>query len=175
MLSNEINLLPPQARQERLTRVYLNRGGRLLRLVGGMVLLILVVQVAGGAGYLYAQRQLRADDAAGTKVASETRRLIASTNGTLQLANTWFTHHEPWTPLFRGMLAAVPGNIDLTSIRLNEDTGELGINGKVSSRTDVVNFQRQLEELEWVADVDAPLSNFETGAEAAFSFSIRRQ
>ncbi|MAF80868.1 hypothetical protein CL628_02535 [bacterium] len=175
MIEHQINLLPPPVREERTARVYLNRVGRLLRVAAGMLLLLLLAQAAGGGAYLYAQRSLRADDAGGMEIASETRQLIASKNGTLGLADRWLQYYQPWTPLFRGMLAAVPSNIALTSIQLDEKTGALNIQGSVSTRVDVVNFRRQLEELEWVESVDAPLSNFETGDEASFSFAVKRQ
>ncbi len=175
MIEHQINLLPPPVREERTARVYLNRVGRLLRVAAGMVLLMLLVQAAGGGAYLYAQRSLRADAPAGMEIASETRRFIASTNGTLRLADRWLQYYQPWTPLFGGILAAVPSNIALTSIKLDEQTGALNIKGNVSTRVDVVNFQRQLEKLEWVESVDAPLSNFEIGKEATFSFAVERQ
>jgi len=175
MSSHQINLLPPAASELRTARVYMRRGGHLMRTTAIVLLLIVLSQLGGSGAYFYTTSKMKAEDAAQTEVASEARQLVAAANATISMADAWFEYYQPWTPLFRGLLGAIPSNISLRTVELNEELGTLNIKGRVSTRVDVVNFQRQLEELDWVAGVEAPLSNFETGEDASFTFAVTRK
>jgi len=171
----EINLLPPVTKDQRRTRIYLQRIGSLLRVSIRMTIIVAVVLGVNAATYRYAKVILERNEPQALQTAESTKRLVAQSNASIRLADAWLGEYQPWTPLLRGFLGAVPGNISLTSLRLDEVVGGLVIRGGVTSRADVVNFKRQIEELEWVEEVQAPLSNFETGSEAVFSFTAIRK
>lgn len=174
LLYNEINLLPPAEQYTRKVRVYGRRAGVLIRVGILMTVALLLVQGVVIGGYYWATERLEVDGTPVLTAMQDTQQRVHVTNETIRMLAAWFGQYQPWSPLLRDVLGAIPSQIEFSSLSLNEEQQTLLMTGQVTNRVEVVNFQRQLEELPWVTDIVAPLSNFETGAEATFSFTVKR-
>lgn len=168
----EINLLSPQAKRSRLRRLYLKSSGQILRaVIAGLVITIAAFGVIFGAIKMMNENTTQlngSDEVVNQDIIKETVQL----NNFLQAMQDWSSDSELWVARVGEVLKNMPAAMQLSEIKLVEETGVLQIRGTFTSREALISFQRVLEGLAWVKSVEAPLSNFATGSSATFRFNI---
>lgn len=174
-MKEEINLLAPAAKRVRLqmllTRRLLYLGRRLL-LVWALVWVVFAIvfwatwqRKAAIAAQLAAQQTFQAEAALNVQEVNELMGVVAR----------WVDTHSPWTPLLADVIRTVPPEARLEVLALTGAEDSLLIKGVSTSRAAVVDMQRGLEQLAWVASVEAPLQNFAAGPSSEFSFTLHRK
>lgn len=175
-MDKEINLLPQPAQKQRAWRLYLSRLGRFLNRVY-LLLLLLIGVLALILGVMGSIKEKITRDGAlspggGSGIADEVRRV----NQLMNQFEERQTSYQAWTPQVLDVLTAAPATVRLTNLEASEqEPAALSVRGVASSRAAVVEYQRRLEGLAWVKNVEAPLKNFALGPESSFSFKLHRQ
>ena len=175
-MGKEINLLPQPAQKQRRWRLYLSHLGRFLNRVYLLLLLLIGVLVLILGVMESIKENVVRDDTLllgfHSDVADEVRRVN-------QLVNQFEERqasYKAWTPQVLDVLTVAPATVRLTSLEVSEsEPSVLSVRGLASSRSAVVEYQRQLEGPGWVKRVEAPLKNFALGPESSFSFRLHRQ
>lgn len=173
-MKEEINLLPPpakQARQRYLTGVHLAYLGRRV----GFGWLLLLAVLAGSYGYTW-QRQREVDRQLAQKQGMQGggSSQVQAINEIMSVVRAWADDHPAWTPLLVDALTRMPAAVRLEIVSLQPDGEGLTLRGVSSSRTAVVEMQQELEKLPWIGAIDAPLQNFAAGDKNEFSFTLTR-
>lgn len=174
-MKEEINLLPLEQQQLRRKRLYLYRAGQLLRRVDLALIVLVGMLLAAYVGMESLSHSLATRNSPSTQVTNDSVAQTEKVNTLLATVQAHRVNTKPWTPLVAQVLANMPTGVTLTTVRVNEATHQLILTGRFSSRDSVVEFQRRLATLKGIAKVEAPLSNFATGGENSFSFTLIRQ
>ncbi len=174
-MKDAINLLPPKIRHVRSISIYLSSVGRILHLVIMALTLLLLITLTA----LWTAKKVGSiiEEKNSELVIGDqgTRQKIEDINGFLRATEQTIDVTKPHLNFITEILEVVPAGIQLTGIALDETTGKILVSGLFNSRENVVTYQRRLEALPEVSQVNAPLSNFKTGSQSAFTFSIVRQ
>lgn len=168
----EINLLPPPALHTRHVRMYTDRIGKLQRLVLLMLLLMLASLAIIYAVYAVINIRLEQQLEAARANDTITIERINDTNRRLHAAQNWIRNAHTTSSLVPDILAAAPAGVVLNEISYDSELNVFTIRGTLNARSAVLAYQRVLEEVAWVERVEAPLSNFTTGADAEFTFTL---
>lgn len=174
-MKTEINLLPQPLQLRRRRRIYLIRLGHMQRHVIGVLLTGLAVVVGA---YLVADRTKRLTVDAVQHNDSEYTAFVhelTKINTQLVAVRQWRDEHEPWIVQVETALQALPPDVRVREIQVEEHEASLELRGVFTSREALTLFQRRLEGLPWVTDVKAPLSNFATSERTQFSLTLLRQ
>lgn len=174
-MKEQINLLPPGARHERLGRLYRQRLAYLGR--RALIGFVMIWVVMAGIGWWVQQRQreLEALARAQTLDGEEVFRAVARVNELMSVIDRRVEAHPSWTAQLDEVMRTLPADARLTVLALQADTGGLAVKGVVAGRTGVLDMQRQLEALPWVERVEAPLQNFAVDPKGEFSFIVFRK
>lgn len=121
------------------------------------------------------QQELTRVSMAQEKDGSNVAQEVEGVNELLGVINQWVVAHPTWSPALEDVLKTVPATARLTIVALQVETQGLVVKGVADSRTAVLEMQRQLEGLAWVARVEAPLQNFASDASGEFSFTLFRR
>ncbi|MDP3997955.1 MAG: hypothetical protein U1C49_01330 [Candidatus Andersenbacteria bacterium] len=174
-MKEDINLLPPQILDRRHKRLLWRDADRLIRLLILSVFVCLLVIFSAYVVVVFTDQtigeatthQLSGDD--------QTEKRLKETNLYLASFESRVEQQQLWLPLAAEALNGLPPEIELTEIGLNSKEGGLVMKGVFQKRESVAAYQRYLEGLSWVEKVEAPLSNFTTGDEVSFKFTIIRK
>jgi Tfp pilus assembly protein PilN len=171
-MKEEINLLAPAVKVNRLQELYQQRGRRLWwRAVFSVGLVVAVLAVS--YGLLLSSKRAMQQKLATTQAADQSRLAqVRSTTVFLNAVRAVINDSFSWTPRLETVLAIVPPTVQLSEIAGRESDAALLITGVTASRITLVDFQKQLEGLAWVKQVEAPLRNFATGTTGEFTFII---
>jgi len=180
-MKEEINLLPPVAKNARLRRLYGARWNSLYWAVAGSCLLMALVY----AGIVYTHwttdKELLAEVSPLSGSDQGISKQVTDINRLLVVAEKQARTNQPWTNHLQDIMLAAPPGVVLTSIKLrpaNDKAGEnpvLVISGTTASRPSVVDYERKLKSLAWVKQLEAPLTNLASGPEVTFTFTLIRQ
>lgn len=174
-MKEQINLLPPLAKHERLGRLYRQRLAYLGRraLIGFMIVWV----VMAGIFWWVRQRQRELEALARTQTrdGGEVFREVARVNELMSVINQRVGQHPDVTPLLDDIVRTLPPGARLTVLALQANTGGLVVRGTSPSRGGVLDMQRQLEALPGVERVEAPLQNFAVDSSGEFSFTLFRK
>lgn len=174
-MKEEINLLPPQARQARRERL-----GReaWLYLARRLVLVWLSLAATLVGSYLFLRQQglelERMLSAQASENGGQADR-VKQVNELMGATVRWVEEHPSWSSFLDDVVIVTPAATRLEVIALQAEGKSLFIKGVTSSRTAVVDMQRSLETLPWVETVEAPLQNFAAGDRSEFSFTLHRK
>lgn len=174
-MKEQINLLPPLAKRERVRRLY---RGRLFYLGRrGLLGLVILWVVMAGIGWLTWQRhqELAAAMAAQNQNGGEVFQEVAHVNELMNVIEAWVAAHPAVTPFLDDIVRTLPAEVRLTVLALQAEGGGLVVKGVSPSRGAVLDMQRKLEGLPWVERVEAPLQNFAVDARGEFSFTLFRR
>lgn len=173
-MKSEINLLPPPLLAARVKRLLSQRLTRLGRrgLLG--LSLVSAVLAAIWAGEMAVVRVLGERLQQGARADANLESSVRSTNVWVEEFARRIKRRPAWTPLVRQLVTNLPADIQLTSLQIAADRDALQIRAVASSRSAVIAWQRQLEALPGVAQVEAPLQNFATGPATDFVFTLTR-
>lgn len=172
-MKEDINLMPPEAKRARMSWLYRKRFtyvARRVLLVWGVFMVMLA-----GSGWYWWQRQSNGgrgrqdqstDQAAVTKEVRRINDLMAAVLG-------WSQQYPAWTPHLPDVVRLTPSEARLELLTVPAERAGLTVRGVSASRAAVVEMQRELEKLPWVASVEAPLQNFAAGGTNEFSFTLR--
>lgn len=187
-MKEEINLLPPGELRARVRRLYSQRISAL-----GWAIAIGLGMMTATYGSVYGieyvlyrdiQRELRTADGNTAELKSQ----IQQANSLLAAISSATATQVLWTETVDDVLAAAPSDIVVVSLGVKESAvgvsgaagtqsqvtpaGALVINGRSSSRTAIVEYERRLQQLSFVKKVEAPLQNLAGGAANTFSFTV---
>jgi len=173
-MKEEINLLPPAAQKSRWKKMCLGRIGHLLRLTIALLFILILVVVT-------AIVVLKAQEEMWESVLANNKTEVGSSYDRIKDINNRFhllekaVGYQSWSVLLVDVLRATPDGIRLTEMSFSDKSSVLTIRGVFTDRETVVAYQQTLEGLPWVKKLEAPLSNFATGAESRFTFTISRK
>ncbi len=175
-MGKEINLLPQPAQKQRVWRLYLSHLGRFFNRVYLLLLLLIgVLVLILGVTEAIKEKVVR-DDALLLGWHSDEADEVRRVNQLMNQFEEKQINYEAWTPQVLDVLTAAPATVRLTNLEVSKsEPSVLSVRGLASSRSAVVEYQRQLEGLVWVKSVEAPLKNFALGPEPSFSFKLHRQ
>jgi len=185
MIKEEINLLPSAVRRARRRRLYHGRANRLFWVaIVSLGLIGLTYGVVYGV-LVYFRSELDRQLVVANGSSAEVAQQVKETNQLLRAVDERVRAHQTWTRQLAQALRLVPAEVTVTSISLREvavaegdqaaGATALSITGRSASRTAIVDLDRRLGDLPWVARVEAPLKNLATGPQATFTFTIFRQ
>jgi len=80
-------------------------------------------------------------------------------NKQLNLANEIQLNYIKWTDFIKTYSSAMVEGITLTNLNFNTTGKILTINGTAQSRSTLLKYQQNLEELDYFSDIDMPISN----------------
>ncbi|MEX1112141.1 MAG: hypothetical protein WEC84_01650 [Candidatus Andersenbacteria bacterium] len=179
----EINLLPPGAKTGRVKRIYQRRGMRVYAVVVSG--LLLVVAAYGSLWWVFERMSVVLEQPQAVQNGAETIDQVSQENTFLRAVQQENASGEIWLPLVAEALGKAPTGIKVTSIELKrivlptvDAEGRqmvqraLALGGSADSRTAVVDYERALQNLEWVETVEAPLRNLANGEAISFSFTL---
>lgn len=166
----EINLLPHDLQQRRNRRLYLVRGGRLLRRLSVVLVIILAAQLVIQL-FFSSLKQEFANTALVVASDSAVADQVTHINQLLTEFDQQVQQHVVWTDRVRDVLTQ-PQPVTVLGLAVPEDQSVLEVRGVALSRSGVVELQQALQRLPWVESVEAPLQNFTVGREAQFSLRL---
>jgi hypothetical protein len=188
-MKDQINLLPPTILRARRRRLYFGRANRLYWL--GMLSLLMVGLTYGSVYWALNMQNYQLarhlDSLAGNGRIGPSVQPI---NELLRAIEGTVDSQLLWTEVVDDVLVSAPAEVTIIGIDLKESAvsgesrgdrlpaaaraGALVITGQTGSRAAVVEYERRLQALPWVARVDAPLQNLAGGASPTFSFTVFR-
>lgn len=175
-----INLLPTEARQERMQKVYLRR---FKAIYTSVCVAIVIIAIGYGAEFGYfmyanniAQKELSAVDAEAGNTMEETQEI----NRVFSATKARLVDKRTWLPDIAEALRLAPSGIKITGISVDPDKRDekkvlLAITGVSNSRSATLQYQQRLQEVSWIQDLEAPLQNFASGPGVEFTFTITRK
>lgn len=171
-MKREINLVSPQARNERLELITLRRERAI---AAGIFLAFGIVAASYGAIWwtFYSLEQSLSDQIVlQSQDQSELEAGIRSLNREIGLVDSKIAGYTLWTERIAEVIAVVPDGITLLQFALVENPETLVVTGNASDGSEVVAYQDALEQLPWVDRVIAPLQNFARFPSATVTFTI---
>lgn len=174
-MKDQINLLPPLAKRERMQRLFRRR----LRYIArrGLLGLVVIWMTLAGVGWMTWQRhqEMAAAMAAQNQNGGEVFQEVAHVNELMNVIEAWVAAHPAVTPFLDDIVRTLPAEARLTVLALQAEGGGLVVKGVSPSRGAVLDMQRKLEGLPWVERVEAPLQNFAVDSRGEFSFTLFRR
>jgi len=171
MYKGEINLLPAPLRAKRVAKAYLNSVNRLF---GRLWVLLLLVVLAEGAIFLVVRsvdNSFSRNNDQALEAGVDVEEMAIVTNKFLDEFNERLNNSILWTDLLDDVFKIMPDSVILQEVSSDGDKS-LVVVGESARRSDMIDFQKKLESLEWVDNVNAPLSNFTVGSDRSFEFKV---
>lgn len=173
-MKEEINLLPPAVSALRRGRIYVNRLGRLIYIALALTVIMLAALGVQYGLSSYIRKSLTAAESALAPDETAAAEVQAINTLTASVDN-WTKTHQPLSPLVAQVLNSAPAGIVITAVAVDQPEDKITISGTFSERSRVAQYQQDIENVPAVARLEAPLSNFATGASSSFTFEIYRQ
>lgn len=146
-----INLLPTS---ERDSLIYARRNTKLIRVIGAMVIVILIMLLAWGAGYFYMSANIKSysKDVDQKRVALQTQKLeetekrIEDFTGSLKLIDQVLAKQVLFSELFKQVGAIIPKGAVLSSIEISKVEGGIDLVANASSYETATQVQVNLQD-----------------------------
>lgn len=103
---------------------------------------------------------------------ADTNRTVKLINKKLQQIEFVQSQYHPITPLLPKITAALPNAVSLTALNVNLKNKTAQMTGFAPSRSDLLEFQTQLEATDWVETVEIPVDQLTKKDNINFSFSV---
>ncbi|MEO6077764.1 MAG: hypothetical protein ABIP54_03185, partial [Candidatus Andersenbacteria bacterium] len=174
-MKSEINLLPQQARDDRMNSVKYHRIRIILVTVFGVLTLILASYGIAWRSNMVLRDSLNDRLVSQNKDRVDVQKEISALNIQINAMDKKIAEHPRWTIHIPGALQVVPLGIVITKVELGDTPSTLKVTGRAVSGDVVVVYQAALQKLSWVDHVDAPLQNFARSPEATVTFTIFRK
>lgn len=158
-MKDDINLMPPAAKKERVRKVLLRNT---LRVYNAAVSGLLLITLALGAVIAIQQvvkKELSSSVREEDQEQAGIEMRVKEVNQLTAIVTRRLDEQENWTERIHGILSVMPNTMRITAIRAQQKPALLQLEGESESRSSVVDFERLLENLDWVSSVDAPLQN----------------
>lgn len=162
-------MLPYTLQRGRLRALYLARVRWLVR--GALVTVVLLCVGAGGILFFYYSLAREAARAAQPHPGREAQQTVREQNRLLTAIEARARDQILWSGRLADVLARVERPVTLHALEIDA-AGSLTVRGRAPASSAVVALQQALEQLAWVARVEAPLTNFAVGPEATFSLTL---
>jgi len=102
---------------------------------------------------------------------SNTNNIIKEINNNLVKVEKIQKEYINWTPLILEITEAIPANVKISKININQKN-ELTINGLANNRRTLLDLQKTLEEITWLEDFTIPPAQLTEKENINFSFVI---
>ncbi len=176
-MKEDINLLSPEIKRQRMRSLYAHRGHRLfwVTLLG----LGSLYAAYGGAWWILTEhKRVLANTSTQIEGNGMIKAEVRSLNEFLRAVHNHFQSYPAWAPLIEEALAATPTTIRITALSLNTALSgaepTLVLKGTSASRAVIIEYEQKLRGLPSVAALEAPLQNLASGDSNTFSFTIYR-
>jgi hypothetical protein len=173
MMKNEINLLPPKALKKRRQYLLLKRTGSLLRRVIILEIVLVFLVSIGIVANMKLEEIVMQKQEDLNMSQLEVKEKAKKINVFLNEIESWRNRYETWSPVIHGMLEVMPTGVKIDSVQASWD-GQVIFQGGFEDPSQIVTFRRELENLEGVKEVEAPLSNYSTGSDLKFKLVVIR-
>jgi hypothetical protein len=174
-MKEEINLLPPEAKTFRNQRLYLAGAGRIIRRVGGLLILFGMVMLLINGAQRFFHQQLSQTRIQEERLGESPETAARQINRLLGVIHEHSDTHQPVSPHLVSVMKVLPAGTQLTRVTWQINTHAMIVEGVAGTRAEVVDLQKRLEGLSWVERVDAPLRNLASGRGGEFSFTLQRK
>lgn len=162
-MKDDINLLPSSLIAERARRLALARVGHIIGRIYIILVFVLVVEGLLYAAFVSINTFVFSPvfpHASDSDTLQDTVRMV---NARAVAIQNWSMRHHGWTRDLPQVFGAMPPEILIRSLSVDDDERRLIVRGFTSSRNAVLGFQDALELLSWVDHVEAPLQNLAVG------------
>lgn len=176
LTARQLNLLPPGRRLGLRQEILLSAIIHFLH--EGAVGLVMLAALAGltavgmwVSSFLVGQT---AESELAQQVASyhEIKGEIKSQNALMEFIDGQMGGRLVWSDLIPSLLATVPPNVTIDTLRVDRDTATVSFSGTAQARSSLVVFEQRLRLLPWVVDITAPRTNLLGRVNAAYTFSL---
>lgn len=153
-----LNLLSPQ-KKNHLKRMALFIFFKNILETSLIIVLISAVALVGGRWFLQNYfNDLTEKMVAVSNQKSDVNQRIKHANTVLRDISLMQREYTPWTPTIQQVAEATPEQVMMQSIVLEQETHTLTFAGTAKTRTDLLEFQKNLQALPFIGKVELPLS-----------------
>ncbi len=96
-----------------------------------------------------------------------------SINSLLKEMNLAAKNFSPVTPKLQDLIAALPPEIKLQSIKIDISTQSLNLDGIALSRASLLQYQENLNKIPWINDLETPVSQLFQKQNIGFEFKAK--
>lgn len=171
-----LNLLPPGRRLGLRQEILLSAITRFLRDVAMGLIMLAVLAGLTAVGMWISSLLVgqTAESELAQQVASyhEIKGKIESQNALMEFADNQIKERLTWSNLMPSLLATVPPDVTIDTLRVDMDTATVSFSGTAQARSSLVVFEQRLRLLPWVVDMTAPRTNLLDRVNAVYTFSL---
>lgn len=175
MYPTRINLLSPEKRKYLRRMIY-------IQFTKNTLISIVFVFCLSGITLLGGQWVLQEyfNDVSSNLIATNSRhgeknKKIKEINNILIQTDAVQQTHTDWSPIVVNLSNAIPEGIILENLSFNSATHIISINGKAGTRENLLQMQTNLNNLDFIKNVDIPLSQLTEKINITFSISATYQ
>lgn len=176
LITRQLNLLPPGRRLGLRQEILLSAITRFLHdvVVGLIILAVLASLAAVGmwVGSLLVGQTAESELAQQVASYHEIKGRIESQNALMEFVDNQIKGRLIWSNLVPSLLATVPPDVTIDTLRVDMDTATVSFSGTARARSSLVVFEQRLRLLPWVVDMTAPRTNLLERVNAAYTFSL---
>lgn len=176
LITRQLNLLPPGRRLGLRQEILLSAITRFLHdvVVGLIILAVLASLAAVGmwVGSLLVGQTAESELAQQVASYHEIKGRIESQNALMEFVDNQIKGRLVWSNLVPSLLATVPPDVTIDTLRVDMDTATVSFSGTARARSSLVVFEQRLRLLPWVVDMTAPRTNLLERVNAAYTFSL---
>lgn len=172
MKKGEINLLPVALQTKRLHKSYGASLRHLLRRLIILLLLLVLAEIAVWGVFLAINRSVNKTKDLAVESGLDVLGQVDRTNSFVGQFERRLADFKMWSDTLDSVFGVTPELVTITQITVDEGTESIELNGQSPSQADLIDFQARLEQLSWVIDVEAPLSNFEIGLKSDYTLTV---
>jgi len=82
-------------------------------------------------------------------------------------------NYDPLTPYLQDIINNLPANIKLTSFYIDKTGKEISLQGIAKTRQDLLDYQAKLKEINWLGDLNTPVSKLFQKENISFEFKTK--
>lgn len=171
-MKTEINLLSPQAKNDRQHTIFAHRIRAIMDAIFVCAVIVVVSYAAAYGALRTMGNSAHQNGLTEERERAEINQKIQDINAMIAIVDDRITQEYLWTPLIPDIVRLASPGITIVKIELTENPQTLILTGRASRGSVVVQYQRSLEKLPWVDHVVAPLQNFALVPDAVAIFTI---
>lgn len=172
MLPTRLNLLSPRKQMAQEHMVYAQYTKYVLEITLFVSILCSITLLGGRWLLEYHFNAVVASLTSVSQEQSQKNHDIVAVNDTLRQVAAIQRTYLKWTELVRTFAETTPSGVFLNALTMNHKDSTYIITGVASSRTDLLNYQKQLEAVPTVESVSLPLSSLTEKADVPFSMTV---